>query len=270
MQPFGALLEAFGGSDTDDLLVIGERKVGAAVRIAVAFTETIDQDVRILVAVVQDAGHRDDGTVDVEFCLQSVSVVAEGNEDFFEFVNGARHFKAKEIQPCGVDERHIADGLNSGLFITQLFDPGERPDVTVFIGDHGSVFRSLFENLLQVRHVFVDVIFERDDDALFRVFQQVSVAKTGIEDQFRQCFDVGHLKGDLVAPLVGLDRFPFDMDIGLFFKALEDGTIVRFCFGPGGIIGQRSEGGFFSQRELQRSGIDIQTARLGFCFRGRI
>ena len=185
------------------------------------------------------------------------SFVAESDEDLFEFIDGLRHFEVEEFQPCGVDERHVADGLNSGLFITQLFDPRESPDVAVFIGDHSLVFRSQFENFLQIRHVFFDQIFDRDNDTLLRILQQIGIAETGIENQFRECLDVRHFKGDLVAPLVALNGLPFDMDVGRFFQALEDGAFVGIGLRTGRVVGQSSDRRFFLKREGEGCRIDI-------------
>ena len=121
--------------------------------------------------------------------------------------------------------------------------------MTVCVFAHCSVLRSLFEDCLEVRHVLVDIFFDVDDGTLLRIFQQVSVAEAGVEDELRECLDVGHFKLDLVAPLVGLDRLPVDVDVGLLFKTFEDRTVVRLRFGRGRIADHTGQGYFLFQRE---------------------
>ena len=109
--------------------------------------------------------------------------------------------------------------------------------MTVFVSAHCTVFRSLFEDLQQVRHILVDIFFKVDDDTLLRIFEQVGIIEAGREDEFRKRLEVGHLKSDLVTPLIAGDRIPIDMDIGLFFQSLEDRPVVRIGFSTSRIVG---------------------------------
>ena len=131
--------------------------------------------------------------------------------------------------------------------------------MAVFVGAHGFVLRSLLEDLAQVGHVLVDVLLQIDDNALLGVFQQIGIAKTGVEHEIGQGFDIGHFKRNLLAPLVALNGFPLHMDVGLLLQPLEDGAVVGLGLGARGEVGQALDGGGFCQRELQGCGINIQT-----------
>ena len=191
--------------------------------------------------------------------LEVGSVVPEGNQHLLKLVYGGGHFQIQVIQPCGIDEAHVAHGLDGGLFVAQLLNPGQRPDVTVFVGAHGFVLRSLLEDLAQVGHILFNVFFQIDDDTLLGVFQQIGIAKTGVEHEVGQGFDIGHFKRNLLAPLVALNGFPLHMDVGLLLQPLEDGAVVGLGLGARGEVGQALDGGGFCQRELQGCGINIQT-----------
>ena len=258
MEPGNALLEALCVGNADDFLVVRYRDVTTTVGIAVAFTETVDQDAGILVAVVQDAGHGDDVAFNAKVSLQISRIVTESNQHSLKLVNGSGHFQIQIVQPCGVDEAHVAHGLDSGLFIAQLFDPGECPDVAILVGTHCLVLGSLLKDLVEVGHILLDVVFQIDDDTLLRILQQIGITETGIEHEVRQGLDVGHLQCDFLTPLVALDGLPLHMDVGLLFQTLEDGTVVRLGLGAGGEVGQALDGCGFGQRELEGSGVHFQ------------
>ena len=250
MEPGNTLFEAFGIGDTDDLLVVGDSNVTAAVGIAIAFAKAVDQDAGILVAVIDDTCHGDNIAFDAKVGLEVSGIVPEGNQHLLKLVYGGGHFQIQVLQPCGVDEAHVANGLDGGLFVAQLLNPGQCPDVTVFVGAHGLVLRSLLEDLAQVGHILFNVFFQIDDDTLLGVLQQVGVAEAGVEHEVGQGFDIGHFKGNLLAPLVALNGFPFHMDVGLLLQPLEDGTVVGLGLGAGGEVGQTLDGCGFRQGEL--------------------
>src|SRR5699024_107014 len=109
--------------------------------------------------------------------------------------------------------------------------------VALGVGAHGAVLGVLFKDGLQVGHTGVDVLLQRDHHALAGVAQQVAVREIGGEDEVGQGVGVGHIQADLVAPLVGLDGSPLDVDVGGLFQPLEDGAVVGFRFAAGGVAG---------------------------------
>ena len=93
VQPFETFSEAFGLGCADDLLIFCNSDMSALIRITITFTETVDQNHRVLAAVVDDEGHRNDITVDIEFSFELVSVVAESEQAFFKIFNRRRNFQ---------------------------------------------------------------------------------------------------------------------------------------------------------------------------------
>ena len=258
VQPLHALAVALGGSGADDLALVGDDDVTAVIGIAVALAEAVGQHAAVLIAGAHDAGQGDDVAFDVELSLQLVSVVTERQQHLLELVNGGGHLQAQEVQPGHVDEGHVADGLDGGLLIAQLLDPGQRPDVAVLVGAHGAILGSLLEHLAQVGHILVDVILHVDDDALLGVLQQVGITEAGGEHELGEGLDVGHLQGDLVAPLVALDGLPGHMDVGLLLQTLEDGAVVGLRLGARGVVDQAADLSGLCQGELQGSRIHLQ------------
>ena len=59
--------------------------------------------------------------------------------DRLKLVHCGGHRKTEEVQPLGIDEAHVANGLDGGLFCAQLLDPGQCPDVAIAVGAHGAV-----------------------------------------------------------------------------------------------------------------------------------
>ena len=254
VQPLQAVPVALLGGGADDLQVIGDSDVAALVHVAVALAEAVDQDAGVLIAIVDDAGHGDDAAVDAELALQGGGVVAEGDQNLLELIHGGGHGQTQEVQPLGVDEAHAADGLDSSLVGAQLLDPGQGPDVALGVGAHGAVLGVLLKDGLQVGHAGVDVLLQGDHHALVGVAQQVAVREVGAEDEVGQGVGVGHGQGDLVAPLVGLDGGPVDVDVGGLLQALEDGAVVGLRLAAGGIAGGAGEGHRLRQREFHRAG----------------
>ena len=121
--------------------------------------------------------------------------------------------------------------------------------MAVLVGAHGAVLGGLLKDLLEVGHVLVDVLLEGDDDALLGILQNISIAETGRRNKFGKGLDVGHLKCDLVGPLVALDGLPVDMDVGGLFKALVDRAVVGLRLGAGRVPGQTGDLGLLGQGE---------------------
>ena len=250
VQPLDAVPVALLRGGADHFTVIGDSNVAALVHVAVALAEAVDEDGGVLVAVVDDAGHGDDAALDTEFALNGGGIVPEGDQHLLELVDGVGHLKAQEVEPLGVDERHIADGLDRGLVHAQLLDPGQGPDVALGVGAHGAVLGVLLKDGLQVGHTGVDVLLQGDDHTLLGVAEQVAVREIGGKNKVGQGVGVGHIQADLVAPLVGLDGSPLDVDVGGFFQPLENGAVVRFRFAACGIAGGAGQGDSLGQREL--------------------
>ena len=86
------------------------------VSIAVAFAKAIDEDAGVLIAVVDDAGHGDDVAVNAILCLDRSGVITECNQHLLKLVHRGGHRQTEEVQPLGIDEAHVANGLDGGLF----------------------------------------------------------------------------------------------------------------------------------------------------------
>ena len=105
----------------------------------------------------------------MELILKLFRVVAERDQHFLKLIRRCRHFKAEEIQPFFIDVAHAADRLNGFLSGAQLLDPRKRPDVSFGVGAHRFVFRVFVKYSLQVRHTGINIVFERNDRALFAI-----------------------------------------------------------------------------------------------------
>ena len=105
--------------------------------------------------------------------------------------------------------------------------------MAVCVFTHFPIFRIFFKDRCQVRHICVYVLFQRNDDTLICIFQQIAVTKIRAENKICQRIRVCHGKGNLVRPLIALDRSPVNMNISLFFQTLENRTVIgfRFCIG---------------------------------------
>ena len=220
-----------------------------AVTITIAFTESIDQDRRILVAIIDDAGHGDDVTFDPELILQFLRIILECKQHLLEFINRLRHLKAEEVHPLGIDEAHVADRLDRCLLLTELLDPGESPDMSFLILAHRLVFRIFGEHLIQVRHIFLNILFHIQDQALISVFQKIRIAHARTKDEIRKFLIISKCQCFLIAPLVCLNRCPLHMNIRFLLKALEDRAIVRIRLRTCRIGRDTSDRRSFLQRE---------------------
>ena len=167
VKPLDAFLIAFLNRRINDLPLVRHGEVIR--RIAVALSEAIDQDSRVLISVVDNKGHGDDASLNLKFLLNPVRVVPEGDQHLLQLIYRFRHLKSQKIQPLFIDIGNVSDGLDRFLSLAQLLDPGEGVDMAVRGRTHCAVFRILFKNRLQVRHIFVDQVFQRDDDPLLRV-----------------------------------------------------------------------------------------------------
>ena len=254
MQPVQTITVALLGGGTDDFPVVGNGNMAVLVSIAVAFAKAIDEDAGVLIAVVDDAGHGDDVAVNAILCLDRSGVITECHQHLFKLVHCGGHRQTEEVQPLGIDEAHVANGLDGGLFCAELLDPGQCPDVALAVGAHGAVLRVLLKDLLEIRHIVVNVVFQIEDDTLICVAQQIAVGKISSKNKIRQGIGVGHIQGDLIAPLVGLDGGPVDVHIGLLFQTLEDGAVVRLGFAAHREAGHTGKGDLFGQRKFNGTG----------------
>ena len=221
----------------------------AGIGIAVAFTKTVAEDGAVFIAAVDNACERNDVAVNVELGFECIRVVTESDENLFKLIDSSGNFEAEELKPCEVDERHVADSLDSSLVATELLNPGQSPDMAVFICAHGAVFGCLLKDFAQIGHILVNVLFYMDNGTLLGILQQVSVTELCIEHKLRQRLDIGHLKADFVAPLIALDGSPVDVDVGCLFETFEDGAVVGFRLTAGREIGQAANLNLLCQRE---------------------
>ena len=186
-------------------------------------------------------------------------MLLERKQNLLELVCRAGHLKTKEIHPLGIDERHVADGLNGSLLGTELLNPGKRPDMAVRVFAHSPVFRIILEDCGKIRHILLDILFHIENQSLLRILQKVCIVQACLEDEIREIFVVCKSERFLVAPLVCLDRSPFDMDVGLIFQTFEDGAVVRIRFGAGREGSDRGQSLCLLQREsiFARCGIAV-------------
>ena len=102
-------------------------------------------------------------------------MVAERHQNLFKFIDCLRHLQTEKIHPFLIDKAHIINGLDRRLFRTKLLDPGQRPDMAVYIRTHDPVLRIFVKHRFQVRHIVVDIFLQRDDCAELPVLEQVAV-----------------------------------------------------------------------------------------------
>ncbi len=121
----------------------------------------------------------------------------------------------------------------------------------VCIGTHSPVFRKFVKYCFQIRHIFVDIAFQRNNHALLAVFQQIAVAKSCSKDKISQRALICHSKLNLVSPLVALNCCPADFHIGLFLQALKNRPVIRFRLRICRITDQTGKRSFFFQRKFQ-------------------
>ena len=138
----------------------------ALICIAIPFPKAIYQDCRILAAVVYNTGHWDDAPVNPKLFLKLRCMVPELNQNF---INRFRYFQVQEIQPLLVDKAHIINRLDCLLSRTKLFNPGQRPNMPIYIRTHNPILWIFVKNSFQVRHIGVNILFQRDDCAVLTI-----------------------------------------------------------------------------------------------------
>ena len=116
MQPVQTITVALLGGGADDFPVVGNGNMTVLVSVAVAFAKAIDEDAGVLIAVVDDAGHGDDVAVNAILGLDRSGVITECHQHLLKLVHRGGHRQTEEVQPLGIDEAHVANGLDGGLF----------------------------------------------------------------------------------------------------------------------------------------------------------
>ena len=235
-------------------------------RIAVALSKAVDEEGRVLIPVVDDEGHGDDASLNLKFLLNPVRIVPEGDQHLLQLIHRFRHFKPQKIQPLFIDIGNVSDGLDRFLSLAQLLDPGEGVDMAVRGRTHCAVFRILFKNRLQVRHVFVDQVFQRDDDPLLRVTQKVIIAHARREQPVGKIPELSERQIFLVRELIVHEAGPVDMYVGLLLQPLEDQLFVRLLRRRCRSAGDKGKLPRFRQGKRhfldRRIGIDIRSHRV--------
>ena len=229
VEPLDPFLVAFLHRCIDHFSVVCHREMIAG--ISIAFAKAVDQDRRILVAVVDDKRHGDHIALDIKFLFKGVRVIAECDQRLLQFICRGGHIKTEEVQPLLINIRNIADGLDCFLAFAQLFDPRERVDMPVRRSDHGPVLRIFLKHSLKVRHIFVDQVFQRDDDALLCIPEQIIVVHARRKKSVRKVPELRQRKIFLICKLVVHKTRPVDMYIGLLLQPLEDQFLVGLLRG---------------------------------------
>ncbi len=170
MQPFNSLLIAFLDCGTDYLPVICNCDMPVFIRIAVSFSKTINQNRRVLISVIDDTGHRDNASFNPKFLLKFFCMVTESNQDFLKFLHCLRDLKLQEIQPFLINKTHIPYRLYGRLIGTKLLNPGQCPDMPVYIRTHSPILRIFVKHRFQIRHICINVFLQRNNCAVFPVF----------------------------------------------------------------------------------------------------
>ena len=122
----------------------------------------------------------------------------------------------------------------------------------VRVGTHRAILRIILENCLEVRHIAVNVILKRNDNALVGILQKRAVVKAGVENEVGKRLRVRHRERDFVAPLVSLHCRPLDFDVRLFLQSLENRAIVRVRFRVCRITRQARNCRLFGKRKHER------------------
>ena len=91
MQPVKTFTVALLSGRADNLQVIRDGNVAILIGITIALTKAVDQDTGILVTVVDNAGHRDDITLNAKLTLDGIRVVAESDQYLLKFIYRRRH-----------------------------------------------------------------------------------------------------------------------------------------------------------------------------------
>src|SRR5699024_3807724 len=144
-----------------------------------------------------------------------ICVISESDKHLFQFIYGSRDIQPQTVQPFLVDIWDISDSLNGFLSFPPLFDPGEGIDMSVGSSTHSPVFRVFLKNRLEVRHIFIDKIFQRNDDSLFRIAKQIIITHAGIKKSVRKISELGQCQVLFICKLICHKAGPVYMHIGL-------------------------------------------------------
>ena len=224
MKPCNSFFIAFLHGCIDHFAFVCHCKMVCS--ISISFSKAVDQDGRILVAVINDKGHRDHIALYSAFFLDLICVISESDKHLFQFIYSSRYIQSQTIQPFLVNIWDIADSLDGLLAFTQLFDPGEGINMPVRSGTHGPVFRIFFKNRLKIRHILVYEIFQRNDDPLFCISEQVIITHAGIKKSVRKISKLGQCQILFICKLVCYKTGPVYMYIGLFFQPFKDHSLI--------------------------------------------
>ena len=235
-------------------------------RIAITLSEAVNQEGRILIPVVDDEGHGDYASFNLKFLLDLIRVIPEGDQHLLQLIHRLRHLKPKEVQPLFIDIGDSAYGLNRFLSLAQLLDPGEGINMAVRSGTHRTVFRIFFKYRLQVRHVFVDQVFQRNDDALLRITEQIVIVHPCRKQAVRKISELGQSQIFLIRELIVHEAGPVDMHVGLLLQPLKNQLFIRFLRCRCRCAGNKGKLPCFRQRKRHLAGrrirIDIRSHRV--------
>ena len=153
MQPCDTVLKSLLRRGTDHLLLIRNRNMSSLITVSVTFSKPVDQQSRILVAVIYDTCHRNNASVNVKLCLQLGGMIPECDQRLLKLIYRSRH-----LQTFLIDKTHIADRLDRCLLGAKLLDPGKRPNMALRIGTHFPIFRKFVKYRFQIRHISIDIL----------------------------------------------------------------------------------------------------------------
>ena len=189
MKPLDSLFIAFLHSCINDGSIIFHCKMITGVTIT--FSKSVDENCRILIAVIDDKGHWDHLALNIKFFLQLVCIVTKSDQHFLQFICCSRNFQIQIIQPFFINVRNIANSLDRFFSLTKLLDPWKRIDMSIWCSTHRSVLRIFFKYSLKMGHIFVDQVFYRNNDTLFCVAKKIIVAHSCIKKAIRKISKLG-------------------------------------------------------------------------------
>ena len=99
--------------------------------------------------------------------------------------------------------------------------------MTVWRCTHGPVFRIFFKNCLKIWHIFINQIFQRNDDPLFCIPKQVIITHACIKKSVRKISKLSQSQVLFVCELICHKTGPVYMYICLFFQSFKDHSLIR-------------------------------------------
>jgi len=99
--------------------------------------------------------------------------------------------------------------------------------MSVRCGTHRPVFRIFLKDRLKVWHIFVNQIFQRNNNSLLCITKQIIIAHSCIKQTIRKVSKLCQCQILFIGKLVCHKTGPVNMYIRLFFESLKNNPLVR-------------------------------------------